>query len=473
MAVAPYDYSIQPFHGTDIVALVLVIASIHCLTIHLRDKEPGMGWFAFSMGLLAVWVAFNRLHLPTGLELNPSPWYYLMCLAMASMAPGLVTYLDVPAHLRRWALGLILAPSLAIAGIVALAQFGDAAISRLSIHPLIAVAFATMGAVTFWAARREPGAGHAWLGLALMTVPGLALILVATRVDPVAMRYWAVLPVILVGLTLPTVSLMRRHRALQAEVERRRAAEQELVALNASLEAAVAQRTDDLQSMVAGLQSFNRSVSHDLRGPLGGMAGLARLADQALVDGDDSVARRALPAIATQAETSARLVAALLDLAHVGDAKLDRQCIDPARIANEVIEQLRLGGSTSRLPEFVVHPMPTVDADPELLRAVLTNLIGNAVKFTCDRADAKVEVAAGATNGTVCLQVRDNGIGFEPQHAASMFAPFRRLHGNQYEGHGIGLSIVRRAVERHGGKVWAEASPGQGACFSFTLPRAA
>jgi signal transduction histidine kinase len=103
------------------------------------------------------------------------------------------------------------------------------------------------------------------------------------------------------------------------------------------------------------------------------------------------------------------------------------------------------------------------------LRAVLSNLIGNAVKFTRERSDGRIEVGAVSSGAQVCLQVRDNGVGFEPAAAVTVFAPFLRLHDDSYPGHGIGLSIVRRAVERHGGQVWAESSPGQGACFSFTL----
>lgn len=473
MAAQPFDYSIQPYTGTDIVALALGIAAVHCLTIRLRDHERGMGWFGLSMGSLAVWAAFNRLHLPSGPELDSSPWWYVMCIAMAAMAPGLVAYLDVPARLRGWVMGLILLPSLGFAALVALVALTDVTILRVWVHLLTATAFTAMGAVTLWASRREPGAGHLLLGLALLSVPALAVFLVVTRTDPVAIRYWAVLPALLVGVTLPTVSVMRRQRALQAEVVRRSEAEKSLETVNESLEAQVDARTVDLQGMVVGLESFNRSVSHDLRGPLGGIAGLARMADTALKQGDDSLARQALPVIADQAEKSTGLVIALLELARVGDVVLDRQQVDTEQIAHQVIDQVRLSDKGGSLPQFVVHTLPPVHADPALLRAVLGNLIGNAVKFTRDRHNGRVEIGAGPVNGHVCLQVRDNGVGFDADAAAQIFAPFHRLHGERFEGHGIGLSIVRRAVERHGGKVWAEATPGQGACFSFTLPSVA
>jgi signal transduction histidine kinase len=472
MASASLDYSIQPYSGTDLVALVLAIAALHCLTIRRRDQEPGMGWIAAGMAAMAGWVGANRLHLPSGPELNPSPWYYLMCGGMACITIGLVDYLAVPPRRRRWTLTLAIAPAAAFSVLVAWVGLTGAIVPRAWVHGLTAIVYITLAATAVQAARREPGAGHAWVGATLLLVPGLVLVLAATGADPVALRYWAVLPVMLVGLTLPTVSVMRRQRALRAEVARRAAAEQALNHLNATLESKVNERTADLHSMVAGLESFNRSVSHDLQGPLGGIAGLARLAAQTLEQGDVAMAQRALPAIAQQAETSASLVVSLLELASVGEANLALQPVDPAAMACEVIDQFKLQPGGASLPRFVLKALPMVEADPSLLRAVLTNLIGNAVKFTRERADGQVEIAAEALNGQVCLQVRDNGVGFDAAASTALFAPFHRQHGAGYDGHGIGLSIVRRAVERHGGTVWAESRPGQGACFSFTLPAA-
>jgi signal transduction histidine kinase len=473
MVAAPVDYSIQPYTGTDLAALVLAIAAVHCLTIRLRDREAGMGWFAAAMASLAVWVGANRLHLPSGPELNPSAWYFLSSAAGVFVALGLAAYVQPPRREGRWVLGLVIGSAAAFSLLVVWVMLTGAVVMRARAHGLTALAYLAMGSLVMQAARREPGAGHFWLGLALLSVPALAVTLALTGTDPVALRYWAVAPLMLLGLTLPTVSLMRRQRALRAEVERRAGAERSLAALNDSLEAKVAARTADLQSMVAGLESFNRSVSHDLQGPLGGMAELARVAGQALEQGDATLARRALPAIAHQAQTSNELVASLLELARVADSPLSLRRLDPAAIAQEVIEQFRLAAKSEPLPRFTIQPLPTVEADPTLLRAVLCNLIGNAIKFTRERGDGQVELSADTVSNQVCLQVRDNGIGFDATEAAAAFAPFQRLHDATYAGHGIGLSIVRRAVERHGGKVWAESSPGQGACFSFTLPAAA
>lgn len=124
-------------------------------------------------------------------------------------------------------------------------------------------------------------------------------------------------------------------------------------------------------------------------------------------------------------------------------------------------------------PYCMVAPqMPTVRGDPELLRQVFANLIGNAVKFTAGSPHPQVQISARTGDGQTVFEVRDNGIGFEPAAAPRLFKPFQRLHDHGYEGFGVGLSIVKRIIDRHGGRVWAEGRPGQGASFYFTLDQA-
>jgi signal transduction histidine kinase len=232
-----------------------------------------------------------------------------------------------------------------------------------------------------------------------------------------------------------------------------------------------------LQELVSNLEAFNRSVSHDLRGPLGGIAGLARLASDAMSGGDTAMVQRSLDAISAQADTSAKLVGTLLQLAHVGDATLARRAVDLDALAHDVIAQLRLGTETSaQAPQaqWIVGALPEVQADADLLRPVLVNLFTNALKFSRNAAQPTVHVDASVdAAGEATVHVRDNGVGFDPAAAGRLFEPFMRLHGRHFEGHGIGLTIVRRAIERHGGRVWAESEPDQGAAFHFTLPRAA
>ncbi|NRF67364.1 sensor histidine kinase [Aquincola sp. S2] len=224
-----------------------------------------------------------------------------------------------------------------------------------------------------------------------------------------------------------------------------------------------------LLDRIDDLASFNRHVAHDLRGPLGAVAGCARLAEQALERGDQALAARLLNALAGRVEELTQLVVELLALAEASDAPLAPAPVDLTVIAQNAIEQVRLAFDVPA-EQFRLHALPTVDGVPGLLQQVFVNLLGNAVKFTRHVPAPLIEVGFAAAGGHRALYVRDNGVGFDDQRAAGLFQPFSRLHGKEYAGHGIGLSLVKRVVERHGGGVWAAAHPSSpGATFHFTL----
>lgn len=459
-----YELPAQPLWGTDVAAYVLALLAMLFARQALRDREPGMLALAFSMALFGFWWATSRWHLPEGPTITKPQWLLLPAVAMVLLQLGLVRYLDIPARTRRWLVPLLLLfPCLGLAT-VTLAFFVP--LPRMGASPTLTLGFVATGLMALWSARRDMGAGHGAIGLALLAVPVFSGVLLLTGVDVVYIRYLAVLPLLLFGLVLLSVSLRRRHRALQSEVQRRAIAEAELARVNQSLESSVARRTADLQDMVAGLEGFTRNVSHDLRGPLGGIAGVARLAEAALARGDTAAATRMLSAIATQAESATQLVTALLALARVSDAPLRPEPVNLAVLAQEVAQTLPAADGT-----IEIEALPTVQADPALLRAVLANLLGNAVKFTRQRQDdAHIRISAELTPQAVTVSVQDNGAGFDSGAAQRLFQPFQRLHGNEVEGHGVGLSIVRRAVERMGGSVSAQGQPGQGATFRFSLP---
>jgi len=265
------------------------------------------------------------------------------------------------------------------------------------------------------------------------------------------------------------VILLRRHQALRAEIGRRTEAEAQLRDANARLEARVGERTAHLHELISGLEDFSRGVSHDLRGPLGGMSQLARHAAEALAQGDRSMAERALPAIARQCEASARMVGAMLELARLGDATARRVWVAPGELARAAFDEVMLSNPGRARPAFHCAPMPRLLADPDLLRPVFVNLLANAVKFTRETRLPQIHVDARVEGHDVTVYVRDNGAGFAPEAARRLFEPFFRAHDAHYEGHGLGLSIVRRAVEALGGRVWAEAGAPGGACLAFRL----
>lgn len=262
--------------------------------------------------------------------------------------------------------------------------------------------------------------------------------------------------------------IKRAAEQLEIEVEERRRVAQDLITANETLEQRVLQRTAELRDVIEGLESFNRSVSHDLRGPLGGIAGAARLAQEFVAGNQGDKATKFLRIIAAQAEATGQLVDALLSLARASDASFSRQRVDMGELTSEVIASLPQARPDAPLP-IVVGPLAQIQADRKLVRQVLVNLISNALKFTSEVPRPEVHVGMLDVQETPVFFVRDNGVGFDTEMAQQLFRPFHRLHGTRFEGSGVGLSIVKRIVDRHGGKVWAESAPDHGATFYFSL----
>jgi signal transduction histidine kinase len=470
-AVAALIPSDAPISATVMAAFVLGTLALVFVALARRDREPGLAWLSAGFGLAAFWYAFEAGQPPADALLDTPGerfWAGVLILATAAMSLGVIAYL-VDGRPRERAWWALLAPSLL--ALAPLALGFD--VPRLLANLATMVCYIGLAVLAFRRSRDEPGHGHVLLGLTLLAVPCTFVALVALHAVPGHYRVLGVMPTLFFGMTLLTVSLLRRRRALEAEVARRAAAERALQDANHTLEATVHARTQSLQELVSNLEGFNRSVSHDLRGPLGGIAGLARLASDALGTGDLDMVHRSLAAISSQADTSTKLINALLQLARVGDAKLAPRTVALEALTRDVIAQLQLAPGDAAKAQWIVGALPDVQADADLLRPVLVNLITNALKFSRDAHPPIVRIEASVDAGEVTVHVRDNGVGFDTTAAAQLFEPFMRLHGRKFEGHGIGLSIVRRAVERHGGRVWAEAEPDHGAAFHFTLPKAA
>jgi signal transduction histidine kinase/CheY-like chemotaxis protein len=241
---------------------------------------------------------------------------------------------------------------------------------------------------------------------------------------------------------------------------------EELRVANDTLEQRVKQRTAELHDIIGGLESFTRSVSHDLRGPLGGIAGAARMAREFMAENNTEKADRFLEMIVTQADVTARMVDALLQLARSSDVSLQAGRVDMDGLVREVIQAMHQADPGAPVPTVLGH-LAEVDADPALVRQVVVNLIGNALKFTSESPQPQIEVGMTGTAGNPVFFVRDNGVGFDADKAHRLFAPFHRMHGSRFEGSGVGLSIVKRIIDRHDGRVWAESAPGRGATFYF------
>jgi signal transduction histidine kinase len=470
------DWIQPPYSVTDLIAVLLWVLAALYATLHLRDREPGAGWFVAAMALFALFIGNNERHLPTAptwaVADGTYGWFTVVRVGIVCLGIGLVDYVGLRGRARLLAIAGVVVPVVAVALLDAGINLLQWQISGHDLNLLASVSFAVQTGVVLWAWRREPGAGYGYVAASLLSVPALIVIGAIQQTATAHLRYWAAIPILAVGLVLLTVSLMRRRRLLLDEVARRAAAERSLAEANASLEAKVQTRTRELSEMVAGLESFSRQVSHDLRGPLGGIGGLVQLANNALERGDIASAQRVLAPIGAQVRASSQLVDSLLLLAHSGEATLSKVPVDLTSLTRDVVDTLQrqLTAPEDPAQKVQVDALPMVQADETLLRAVMTNLIGNALKFTAHRSDAQVRIHGQEEHGAVTVTVADNGVGFEPRAGAALFEPFARLHGERYQGTGIGLTIVRRIIERHGGRVWAKGEPGAGATFSFTLP---
>lgn len=254
-----------------------------------------------------------------------------------------------------------------------------------------------------------------------------------------------------------------------SEITELKEAHAEVRALNAELESRVATRTAELAGAVADLESFSYSVSHDLRAPARAVVGFARLLieDGLVVPGEE--ARAHVERIAAAGTRMGEMIDGLLQLAQIKRSPLRVMPLDLSDMARTTWEIVQ-GADFNRIVVFSVEPGLMAHGDPALVRNVLENLLGNAFKYTRDRADACVEFGQSVLEGETVFHVRDNGAGFNMEHAKQLFGAFVRLHAAQeFSGSGIGLATAHKIVERHGGRIWAEAAPGRGATFYFTL----
>lgn len=217
------------------------------------------------------------------------------------------------------------------------------------------------------------------------------------------------------------------------------------------------------------LESFSYSVAHDLRAPLRSIDGFSQALLEDYADRLDVDGKRFLTHVREAAREMGKLIDDLLNLSRVTRSELRHERVDLTEIARTVIEKLRKA-QPDRRAEAVIHDGLVVSADPRLLEIALTNLLGNAWKFTGKRSVARIEFACEAREGVATFLVRDNGAGFDAAYADKLFGVFQRLHtASEFEGTGVGLATVQRIVRRHGGRIWAEGAVDRGATFYFTL----
>jgi signal transduction histidine kinase len=234
------------------------------------------------------------------------------------------------------------------------------------------------------------------------------------------------------------------------------------------LEEQVRARTEALVLANRELESFSYSVSHDLRAPLRAVDGFARMLQEDYAGKLDDEGRRLLAVVRDSAVRMGRLIDDLLAFSRLARQEAAMQPLDMTGLAREVAGDLAKGAPA----KIEIGELPAARADRALMRQVWANLIGNALKYSGKRADARIEIDGRQEAGENVYRVRDNGVGFDMRYAGKLFGVFQRLHSSdEFDGTGVGLAIVQRVVARHGGRVCAHSAPGEGARFEFSLPR--
>ena len=267
----------------------------------------------------------------------------------------------------------------------------------------------------------------------------------------------------------PGESSPSRVYATFKDITEARRMEQELQVLHADLERRVAERTTQLQAANRELEAFSYSVSHDLRAPLRAIDGFSHILGEEFGDRLDEEGRRYLHRVRKGTQRMGQLIDDLLKLSQISRVDLVCQPLDLSAQAIQILESLE-AGEPGRTVRTVVAPGLKATGDPRLVALALDNLLGNAWKYTARNPDAWLEFGLTSRNGGQVFFVRDNGAGFDMRYADKLFGPFQRLHSaEEYEGSGVGLAIVKRVIDRHGGRIWAESEPGKGAAFFFSL----
>jgi len=262
------------------------------------------------------------------------------------------------------------------------------------------------------------------------------------------------------------VDLALARQELQNEIAERGRIGAEIAKLNMALE----QRNEDLIAANEDLEAFGHSVSHDLRMPLRHIHAYISMLEMTASAKLDQEEVRQFGVIRDSARRMSQLIDDLLAFSRIGRADLKTTRIDNEALVQQVISDMQTD-LTDRRIVWTIGSLPAISADVSLMRQVWENLLGNAVKYTRTREQADISVTAVTQDDEVIFSVTDNGVGFDPAYADRLFGVFQRLHTEkQFEGTGVGLANVRRIVQRHGGRTWAEAKPNEGATFYFSLP---
>jgi signal transduction histidine kinase len=276
---------------------------------------------------------------------------------------------------------------------------------------------------------------------------------------------------LLVGLFVESVTLFRAQKRLTSGLQ---VAQAELSEYSKGLERKVAERTRDLEARAKELEAFAYTVSHDLKAPLRGIQTYSQFLLEQYAPNLDETGQRYAASVGKAAANMKELIDDLLEYSRLERREAEMGPVDLRALMDSVIAERQAQIEQTQAQVNLELASPLITGDRAMLRAAIANLVDNAIKFSRDSKPPRIEVRGREENGQYVVSVKDNGIGFDMQHRERIFEIFQRLHRvDEYEGTGIGLSTVKRAIEKHGGRVWAQSEPGRGATFTFTIPKPA